>query len=187
MDKSNKDSDESRLFNQFIDDPMDSNVETIQGAHRYISLSIRGDVSGPKKSVLVDLFREFLIQPVKDYVFARMSKSILLELALHIFQDLIANGPERARELELALENAQNGGKRIVIADIPKDQSSSADSSVLVDTAFFRLSDKSGSSPDKKFAAGKGVKPSYVQPDNQGYFTPNKSARKSLINQFEVK
>ena len=73
-------------------EPKNSSPDVIQGAHRFISKVIQGETSGPTNAVLIDIFREFLPGHVKDYVFTRMGKPILLELALTILQDLISNG-----------------------------------------------------------------------------------------------
>ena len=126
---------------------------------------------------------------MKDYVFTRMGKPILLELALTILQDLISNGKGRGETLQLKIEKTVRGGKIVVHPEaetFKSDKQSGETPETDVEAAHFTISDTSGSSPDVKFKSGKGFKPPYLPPDKDVYFTPRKGPRKSLIAAFEV-
>ena len=56
---------------------------------------------------------------MEDYIFSRMAKKILQDLALCILQDLAANGPERAKMLHLEVVKASSGGKLVKIGERP--------------------------------------------------------------------
>ena len=173
-------------FDLFVRDPKGCKPEMIQGAHSYLSDVMKGRENGPKNSVFIGLFNRFTKTPVKDYVFRRMTKSILQELALCILQELISGGPERAANLNLVVEETKTGGKTVVVEkpqdEFPVDHDFVRD----IDEAFFRLTDLSGSSPDKKVVSGQGHHPPYSPPDERGFFTPIKATPKSLGGSFEV-
>ena len=126
------------------------------------------------------IFRPFIPQTsIKDYIFRRIQKSLLLELALCILQDVATNGLGRLATLNLAIEKTLAGGKNVVV----EPQSERPDNEFLEDEAFLheideifvRFSDASGSSPDVKFAAGAGHSACYSPPDAKGNFvTPTK-------------
>ena len=113
-----------------------------------------------------------------------------MELALVILQDLIANGPTRAKTLKLKVAKTISGGKTIVhpnAKSFERYKDDKGDSDAQIEAAHFSLSDSSGASPEFKFRAGKKLKAPYANPDHRGYFTPKKKAnKKSLIKDFEV-
>jgi len=91
----------SSCFELFLKDPKGCKTEVVQGAHKFISDVINGSEQSPKNSVFIGLFNQFTKNPVKDYIFQRMTKSILQELALCLLQEIISGGPERAISLNL--------------------------------------------------------------------------------------
>ena len=117
MSKSKSPCPEHKLFVDFCDNPRDSDIRTIQGSHRYISLAMRDEIPKPKKAVLQTLFQEFSIEPIKNWVFNRMSKHMLLELALCLLQDIISKGPSRAKSIQLVAATTSDGEKTVVIDD----------------------------------------------------------------------
>ena len=187
MEKSNTVNSGITFFREFCKNPRNFSLEIVQGAHKYISLVLAKKVPSVKKSILVGIFNEYIDQPVKDYVFLRIPKNHLLELALTIFQDIIEKGVERAASLCLELINSVDGDKTIAIApNTGGAAGSEAFSAREVMEASFSLTDPSGLSPDVSFSVGKGRGPPYRKPDDDGYFTPRKSARKSLEREFQV-
>ena len=78
----------------------------IQGAHKYMTHVINGTEQSPKNSIFIGLFNQFTKIPIKEYIFQRMTKIILQELALCILQELILYGPSRAQNLTLVLESS---------------------------------------------------------------------------------
>ena len=168
------------LFQVFSENPKGCNLETIQGSHRYIANVIKGSEESPNKSVLIDIFNSFSKDKIKDYVYNRMKKSILLELALCILQEIAAGGPDRAINLQLQIDKTSSGGKQIIIApdEGKKDEfplSHSDESTFLeIDEASFSMLDAHGKSPEKTVVSGHGKKCPYSQPDEHGYFTPVK-------------
>ena len=180
-----KEGTDIEFFQFFSDNPRKCNLETIQGSHRYIANAIKGAEESPKNSTLINIFNEFAKDEIKDYVYHRMKKSILLELALCILQEIAVGGPERARNLQLQVTKASSGGKQVTIAPSanPVDEfpmSPSDRSSLLeIDEASFTLNDSHGKSPEKTVVSGKGQKQPYSAPDAKGYFTPEKPQGKS--------
>ena len=173
-------------FDMFVRNPKGCKPNMIQGAHRYLSDVIKKNENGPKNSVFIGLFNHLIKTPVKDYVFRRMTKSILQELALCILQDLISGGPERAVNLNLVVEETKTGGKTVVVEkrleEFPVDEEFVRD----INETFFRLTDLTGVSPDRKVTSGQGHQPPYSPPDEFGFFTPIKPKAKSLADTFEV-
>ena len=157
----------------------------IQGAHKYMTHVINGTEQSPKNSIFIGLFNQFTKVPIKEYIFTRMAKPILQELALCILQELISYGPSRAQNLTLVLERTKSNGKTVVIEkdEFPVSPEFISD----IDEAFFKLSDITGFSPDKKVASGQGHEAPYVLPDAKGFFTPIKAKRKSLEEDFHVR
>lgn len=190
MSKSKSSPPEHKLFLEFCANPRDSDIQTVQGSHKYISLAIRGEITKPKKVVLIDLFQEFSTEPIKDYVFNRIPKLMLLELALCVLQDIIAKGPERARSLQLVVAKTSDGDKTVVIEEGEQSERAVASQpqnpATQIENASFRLSDKDGKSADVSFSIGKDKEPAYQPPDKSGYFTPSRSARRNLQKELEV-
>ena len=162
-------------------------METLQGAHKYISLVLRDKTPSPKKSILINVFHEFTVKPIKDYVFHRINKKMLLELALRVIQEIAENGAERAKSLQLVVEKTSNGSKTVVIArgadTVSKD---TPFQTTEIEDVTFKLSDPAGLSPGISFSIGKNREPAYQEPDANGYFTPRRRARKSLTRIFQV-
>ena len=190
MEKPQEKNSGIEFFKKFCNNPKDFDLETVQGAHKYLNLVLSQKISSTcaKKSVLIDIFNEFIDEPVRDYVFHRISRKLLLELAIRILQEFITRGVDRAQSLKLVLAKATTGKQPILIA--PNDSSSAASKSPFsapeVLDATFHLSDRSGLSPDVSFSIGKKRPPAFHRPDKTGYFTPSKGARKSLTEAFKV-
>ena len=132
---------------------------------------IKGTETSPKNSTFIGLFNQFTKVPVKDYVFTRMTKTILQELALCVLQELILYGPARAQNLTLVVVETKAGGKTVAIEkdEFPVSPEFVSD----IDEAFFKLSDITGFSPDKQVASGQGHDAPYVLPNPDGFFTLN--------------
>ena len=123
------------------------------------------------------------------YVFKRLGKKILQELALCILQDLATNGPGRAKTLELEVVKASSGGKVVKIVDHFEDGSGPLDQSFLdeIDEAIFRFKDPARESPDIKISARQGFAAPYLPPNEEGTFvTPTKRKPRSLDEQMAV-
>ena len=166
-------------FREFQLHPKRCEPAVIKGAHKYIARSIKGDIEGPKVSVLIEIFNKFSKGPIKDYVYTRMTKSILLELALTVLQDIANGGAERAKTLSLVIEKTKKGGKQVVVTDTEPPQESQPrdpllDDSFLeeIDEAMFCLKDETGATPDFSFESGRGHKPPYSPFGKNGEFVP---------------
>ena len=126
-------------FDKFVRNPKGCKPEVIQGSHSFISDVIKGSETSPKNSVFIGLFNHLTKTPVKDYIFKRMTKTILQELALCICQELISGGSERAQNLNLVVEETRSGGKTVVIQqqseEFPVDEEFVRD----IDETLFRL------------------------------------------------
>ena len=123
-------------------------------------------------------------------MFKSIKKQLNLELAVAIVQDLLSNGPERAKRIELKVVKLASNGKKVTIADefaSVGDKPLSQDDIPGIDEAIIRLSDKSGDSPSKRIALGASHGPPFRPEEVQdGYFTPNRKARRSLATDLEV-
>ena len=98
-------------FDLFVKNPKGCKLEVIQGSHKFLSDVINGSEQSPINSVFIGLFNQFTKVPIKDYVFQRMTKSILQELALCILQELISYGPT-SLAVFFQLGNANTGLER---------------------------------------------------------------------------
>ena len=177
----------SSCFELFVRDPKGSKTEVIQGSHKFLCDVIEGTEPSPKNSVFIDLFNQFTPVPIKDYIFSRMTKKILQELALCVTQELISYGPSHAKNLKLVLEETKAGGKTVVIDRSEEEFPVDDDFIRHIDEAFFRLSDVSGLSPDKKIASGQGHPPPYSPPDADNFFTPIKANPRFLEAEIGVR
>jgi len=173
-------------FETFVKNPKDCKPEIIQGSHKFLLEVIKGNEPSPNNAVFIGLFNHFTKTPIKDYVFKRMTKSILQELALCITQELISGGTPRAAALNLVVEQTKAGGKTVVVEKQPNEFPVDDDFVRDIDEAFFRLTDLSGLSPDKKVVSGQGHEAPYSPPNKDGFFTPTKVAKASLGAKFEV-
>ena len=172
-------------FDLFLKNPKGCKIEVIQGAHKFMTHVIKGTETSPKNFTFIGLFNQFTKVPVKDYVFTRMTKTILQELALCVLQELILYGPARAQNLTLVVVETKAGGKTVAIEkdEFPVSPEFVSD----IDEAFFKLSDVTGFSPEKKIASGQGHEAPCAPPDAKGFFvTPIKTKPKSLRGDFQV-
>jgi hypothetical protein len=168
-------------------------MNTVLGAHRFIANIISNEDEGPTVSILMKVFSPFVRgDTIKNYVFKRIKKSLLLELALCILQDVASNGIERLATLELEIERTASGGKTVVIKpppEFPIENENEREFLSEIDEIIFNFKDSLGNSPAIKFAAGAGRTPSYSPPDDLGNFvTPQKrGVPKALAKSFEVR
>ena len=173
-------------FREFQLHPKQCERAVILGAHKYIAQSIKGTVEGPKISDLIVIFNKFSQSMIKDYVYTRMTKSILLELALTLLQAIVSGGPEHSKSLTLVIEKTKKGGKQVVLANNEPPQESqikdlAVDDSFLedIDEAMFCLKDGTGASPDFAFKSGAGLKPPYSPFGKNGEFVPEEPANEA--------
>ena len=177
MDSTLKNSSSVDCFNQFVESPRDVSSEVLDGAHRYVARTIQEGKGGPTIKDLVKMFGHFTHGKVQAYVFKRMTKPILLELALRIIQEISLNGVGRAKSLQLEAVKSKSGGKIVRIADPFSEDKEGAEEDVYqkIDEAYFRLLDSDGKSPEIKFAAGQGHKAPYSPFAKDGSFVrPNR-------------
>ena len=189
MEKSKQGKTDSQCFELFSKDPKGVSMEVINGSHRYIAMVITDKKSGPTIQSLIKIFSVFARVPIKNYVFTRMTKPILLELALCIIQEIASNGIARARTLQLEVIDSKSGGKTVRVADEFGDGDEKFDEDFLgqIDEAIFCFKDKEGKSPDKKFSSGQGHKSPYSPFGEDGAFiTPKKKTPRSLEKDIEV-
>ena len=173
------------LFNDFIKDPKNCTMEMVKGSKVYLQNSIKKVVTGPTNTTLIFLFEHFSQGKIKEYIFKAMRKSILLELALAIVEEIIANGLQRAKTIELVLTGEKTKNKSVSISE-EKDVSdefpvSSDEASFIrdIDEASFHLRDSSGSSPGSKITSGGGA-------DDAAFRTPVQAKkRKSIASQLD--
>ena len=188
MSSKSKTFSNEKLFTIFHDNTKDSPIEVIQGAHRFMMSVVKKQAESPKNSILIDILNDFCHQPIKPYVFKRMGKKMLLELALCILQEIVQHGPARARTLQLVVERAAAGGKTVRIAEDDDEIAEAEDLQTKnIDEASFRLHDSSGNSPDVTFRSGQGLSAPFEPADAEGNFTtPRKSsASRSLVEEFD--
>ena len=189
MDKSLQGRSDSECFEMFTEDPKNSSKIVVEGAHKFIANTIRNGGSDPTVQKLIKIFTAFSKTPIKNYVFTRMTKPILLELALCIVQDIALNGPKRAQSLTLELVNSKAGGKVVRVADpfeVPEGVLSK-ESIGKIDEAFFTISDGMGASPDVNFVSGQGHKAPYSPFGGDGSFIrPRGNVVRSLEAPLEV-
>ena len=148
MEHPTKTNSDLEFIKKFCKNPRDFHMETLQETHRYISLALRNEIPAPKKSILIDIFREFAANPIKDYVFHRINKKILLELALRIIQEIAEKGAEHAWTLQLVVGKTSNGIKSVVIAkNAPSADKQTTFEATEIEDVTFKISDRAGMSP----------------------------------------
>ena len=177
-----------KCFNRFCENPKLFNMDVIQGAHKFLVEVIRGEKESPSNKTLIAIFEAFTPNTIKRYIFLRMGKKIMQELALCILQDLATNGPARAKSLQLEVVKASSGGKTVKITD-KFDCPEEIDQSFLdeIDEAIFKFKDPSGESPDVRISSGQGHMAPYFPPDEEGAFvTPEKRKPHSIQKEIEV-
>ena len=189
MDNSFQGKSDFECFTTFSENPKKVSLETLKGAHKFIAKIIKDGESGPTVKSLIPIFSTFSKEEIKSYVFTCMRKPILLELLLRIIQELILNGPERAKTLQLEVVKSKSGGKTVCIADPFAESGDTYDEDFLgkVDEAFFQLTDLEGKSPEVKFAAGQGHGAPYSPFGKDGSFIrPKPRVARSLHSSIEV-
>ena len=164
-------------------------IEVFKGAHKYIARATKDPKMGPKVADLVEFFNHFSQEKIQYYNFSRMTKPLLLELALCVIQEVLYNGIGRAQSLQLELVKTNFGGKTVKIADPFQAERDYFDDAFLgkIDEAFFCIKDKNGDSPDIQFAAGHGHELPYSPFAKDGAFLrPKPKAARSLDAPIEV-
>ena len=189
MDKNSKKLSPKDCFGQFCENPKEFNLDIIQGAHKFLVEVVRGEQESPKNKTLIELFSVFCEKPIRSYVFSRMGKKIMQELAICILQDLAVNGAGRAATLRLEVVKASAGGKVVKIVDQFPSEDDNFDQSFLdeIDQAIFKFSDPSGKSPDVKFTSGQGLAAPYIPPGEDGAFVTPKKRKSRSSSDTEVR
>ena len=179
-------------FIKFSQSPKTFDINVLKGAHRFLTSVLKGHDGGPKNSELINIFDQFTKEKIKNYVYQRMKKSILLELAICIIQEIAAGGQERANSLQLEVTKTSSGGKTVVISGAADDDKEFAvdpeDSEFMrdIDEALFTFKDLTASSPDRQIVSGSGHAPPFQTSDPDGFFTPKKQMlSRSLRNDFD--
>ena len=190
MNKSIQGKSDSDCFDLFADSPKNVSTEILKGAHKFVAKAVKDGSSTPTCHTLIKIFTAFTQQKIKDYVFTRMKKPILLELALCIIQDIVINGVGRAKSLQLEVVKSKSGGKTVKIVDqFASARSNSDDAGFLekIDEDFFKLKDTDGNSPDVHIASGQGHKATYTPfGKDGGLIRPKPSAVRNLNPAIEV-
>ena len=76
----------NELFDKFVKDPKNTDIQTVTGSKNYIESVIAKDVPGPTLTTLVHLFGHFSKGTIKEYIYLRMTKSnIIMERKLVFF------------------------------------------------------------------------------------------------------
>ena len=94
MDKCNQRKTYSQCFDLFSKDTEGVTMGIINGAHKFIAKIISEKKNDWSQLKTFDQYLEINIFPIfswvsiKDYIFTRMTKSILLDLALYIIQEM---------------------------------------------------------------------------------------------------
>ena len=188
MDQNSKKLTPSDCFGRFCENPKESNLDVIQGAHKFLVEVVRGNQESPSNKTLIEIFSVFCEKPIKNYVFLRMGKKIMQELAICILQDLAANGPGRAATLQLEVVKATARDKVVKIAEQFDSEEDKFDQSFLdeIDQAIFKFSDSSGKSPDVKITSGQGLAAPYIPPGEDGAFVTPKKRKSCSSSETEV-
>ena len=173
-----------QCFNLFKLKPLEQPNDVLQGTHKFLLASLKGRLEDPTVDELIEIFQVFAKGSIKRYLFKSIKKNLNLELALSIVQDLIFNGPTRAKSLELRVVKLVKKGKKVVIKDVyqsPAEVPISADDFQQIDEAIYRFSDATGKSTECTISLGRGHKsPSENPRIKNGYLTPSKQTRESF-------
>ena len=107
-------------FQEFTDHPKSSEKQTILGSIKYIEDSIVNKEKGPTCNTLIHLFNQFEGTDVEDdkpkkYVYMRMRRPLLLELALSVLKEIATGDPDRAENLTLAVRATKSKGKVVEV------------------------------------------------------------------------
>ena len=176
-------------FNRFKQSPKDASIEVVKGVHKFLAQAIKNPKNSPTCGELIKIFHHFSSGQIKDYVYNRMTKKVVLELALCVVQEILLNGIGRAKTLELELVKTKYGGKTVKIADPFRAERDDFDEAFLgkIDEAFFCIKDSEGLSPDVNLAAGLGHKAPYSPFGKDGGFVrPKPPVVRSLEASIEV-
>ena len=173
-----------QCFNLFKLKPLEQPNDVLQGTHKFLLSSLKGKLEEPTVDELIEIFQVFAKGSIKRYLFKSIKKNLNLELALSIVQDLISNGPSRAKSLELKVVKLAQKGKKVVVKDIfqsPAEAPISADDFQQIDEAIYRFSDATGKSTERTVSLGRGHKSPSENPRIEGgYLTPSKQTRESF-------
>ena len=150
-------------FEKFTDNPKGCSVENIKGSLNYLLDVQKNTKSSPTNSTFIHIFNFFHVKnspPIKDYVYKRLTKTILLELAIALLQEIASCDIERAKTLVIVLKRTSSGGKEVKLSDAPSEDefplSPSAESILCeIDEAEFSLDDSTKKSPSKIVRSGK--------------------------------
>ena len=189
MDKNPQVMKDSECFGRLKAMGRDVSIDVFRGAHKYIARATEDPKMGPKVADLVEFFNQFSKEKIQFYNFSRMTKPLLLELALRVIQEVLYNGISRAKTLQLELVKTKFGGKKVKIVDPFQVERDDFDDAFLgkIDEAFFCLKDTDGQSPDVQFAIGNGHKSPYSPFAKDGAFLrPKPKAARSLDLPIEV-
>ena len=190
MSSSFQEKTDSDCFKLFTKSPKTVSIEVVKGAHKFVAKTIQNGDLHPTIQELIQIFAHFTQGKIKDYIFTRMTRPILLELALCIIQEIVLNGVGRAKTLHLEVVKSKAGGKSVQIADPFSAEGHADDDSLLeqIDEAYFRLLDSEGNSPNVDFAAGQGHGAPYSPFAKDGAFIrPKPPAARSLASSIEVR
>ena len=173
-----------QCFNLFKLKPLEQPNDVLQGTHKFLLTSLKGKLEDPTVDDLIEIFQVFAKGSIKRYLFKSIKKNLNLELALSIVQDLISNGPARARSLELKVVKLVKKGKKVVVKDIfqsPTETPISAEDFQQIDEVIYRFSDATDKSTECTVSLGRGHKsPSENPRIEDGYLTPGKQTWRSF-------
>ena len=150
-------------FQEFSDNPRESDKQTILGSIKYVEDSIMGKEKGPSCNTLIQIFNQFEGLDEEDdkpkkYIYMRMTKPLLLELALKVLEEIATGEPGRAKDLKLAVKSSKANGKIVDIAKVghngefPLSPEEEGALFKTINEAEFSLIDKKGRSPEVKFS-----------------------------------
>ena len=175
------------LFNSFCESPKSFSLSVLQGVHRFLLNSLSEKKSSVTKKILIKILMCFVPVEIRECHFRHMNRVTLVELVIYIVQDLIVNGPDRDKLLELQLVKTSSGGTDIDIADPLEDDVDGFDADFLreideIDATEFSPCDTSGATPEKKIHLVQDFAQSFLVPDTEGSFiTPQKTIRNQGI------
>ena len=74
-------------FNQFKESPKGVSMKLMKGVHKHLALATKNPQMTPSCGEMIKIFSHFTNNgKVKDYVYKRMTKKVLLELAVCVVQ-----------------------------------------------------------------------------------------------------
>ena len=100
------------LFEGLLENPLCPTRDQILGSVRLLTRVKNGDEVGPKTSILIEFFNTFTQEEIKDYVYQRMTKPVLVELALKLCKEFESK-PGKNDELEVVLTSEGTHSNRI--------------------------------------------------------------------------